>query len=223
MISLVSILMVAGLALACVCVSAWIRRPRATRDGAAVRLPLVHSINDDRCVGCDACIDVCPTDVLELVANKSRVVRFDDCIGCEQCALACPTAALVMHPRGSEPPPVRAAALDDYHQAAPGLYLVGEAAGRPLVKNSSNLGRAVVEHMVRGGLRGKSVLTSGEVDVAIVGSGPAGLSAALSCAAHGLSYVVLEKDALVASTIASYPKGKHVMAEPYDVRCVGLL
>jgi hypothetical protein len=35
--------------------------------------------------------------------------------------------------------------------------------------------------------------------------------------------VVLEKDAFVASTIARYPKGKHVMAEPYDVRCVGLL
>src|SRR5439155_17008111 len=31
------------------------------------------------------------------------------------------------------------------------------------------------------------------------------------------------KDAFVASTIARYPKGKHVMAEPYDVRCVGLL
>jgi pyruvate/2-oxoglutarate dehydrogenase complex dihydrolipoamide dehydrogenase (E3) component len=38
-----------------------------------------------------------------------------------------------------------------------------------------------------------------------------------------LSYVVIEKDAFVASTIARYPKGKKVMAEPYDVRCVGLL
>jgi thioredoxin reductase len=59
--------------------------------------------------------------------------------------------------------------------------------------------------------------------VLIVGSGPAGLSAAMSCLQRKLSYVVIEKDAFVASTIARYPKGKKVMAEPYDVRCVGLL
>jgi thioredoxin reductase/NAD-dependent dihydropyrimidine dehydrogenase PreA subunit len=220
MVSLVSIALVAAVAVTSVLLATWIRRPRARV--APVRLPLVHSINDDRCVGCDACIDVCPTDVLELIDNKSRVARFDDCIGCEQCAMVCPTAALVMHPEGSTPPPVRAAALDDYHQAAPGLYLVGEAAGRPLVKNSSNLGRAVIEHMIGEGLRARRG-GADEVDVVIVGSGPAGLSAALSCAARGLSYVVLEKDASIASTIANYPKGKHVMAEPYDVRCLGFL
>src|SRR3546814_3910853 len=44
------------------------------------------------------------------------------------------------------------------------------------------------------------------LDVAIVGSGPGGLSAALTCIHYGLSYVVLEKDQLVASTIARYPK-----------------
>jgi thioredoxin reductase/ferredoxin len=220
MVSLVSIALVAAVAVTSVLLAVWIRRPRARV--APVRLPLVHSINDDRCVGCDACIDVCPTEVLELVDNKSRVVRFEDCIGCEQCALVCPTTALVMHRQGTAPPPMRAAALDDYHQAAPGLYLVGEAAGRPLVKNASNLGRAVVEHMIQEGLRARR--SGGDiVDVAIVGSGPAGLSAALSCEARGLSYVLLEKDAHVASTIANYPKGKHVMAEPYDVRCVGLL
>jgi thioredoxin reductase (NADPH) len=186
---------------------------------------LIHSINDDRCTGCEACITVCPTDVLELVANKSRVERFGDCIQCEQCVTACPTTALVMHYEGTKPPPIRLPALDDYYQAAPGLYLIGEAAGKPLVKNSSNLGRAVVEHMVVTGMKtwGADAAKKGNVDVLIVGSGPGGLSAALSCVAKKLSYVVIEKDELVASTIARYPKGKHVMAEPYDVRCVGLL
>jgi len=220
-ISVLGIVIVLALAITSVAVGAWRSRPRA-RDGAGLHLPLVHSINDDRCVGCDACVDVCPTDVLELVANKSRVIRFDDCIGCEQCAMACPTAALVMHPKGEEPPPVRAPALDDFYQAAPGLYLIGEAAGKPLVKNASNLGRVVVEHMIHEGLRpGRAA--GDEVDVVIVGSGPGGLAAALTCKARGLSYVVLEKDALIASTIANYPKGKHVMAEPYDVRCLGPL
>ena len=39
---------------------------------------LVHDINDDRCTGCDACVAVCPTNVLDLVSNKSRVLRFQD-------------------------------------------------------------------------------------------------------------------------------------------------
>ena len=186
---------------------------------------LVHSINDDRCTGCEACITVCPTDVLELVANKSRVERFGDCIQCEQCVTACPTTALVMHYEGTKPPPIRLPELDDYYQASPGLYLIGEAAGKPLVKNGSNLGRAVVEHMLVTGMKswGADAAKKNNVDVLIVGSGPAGLSAALSCIAKKLTYAVIEKDELVASTIARYPKGKHVMAEPYDVRCVGLL
>lgn len=186
---------------------------------------LIHSINDDRCTGCEACVTVCPTDVLELVANKSRVERFGDCIQCEQCVTACPTTALVMHYEGTKPPPIRLPELDDYYQAAPGLYLIGEAAGKPLVKNGSNLGRAVIEHMLVTGMKswGADAAKKGNVDVLIVGSGPAGLSAALSCVSKKLTYAMIEKDEMVASTIARYPKGKHVMAEPYDVRCVGLL
>ena len=51
-------------------------------------------------------------------------------------------------------------------------------------------------------------------DVVIVGSGPAGLSAAGRSAALGLSYVLLESKAAHANTIQRYQKGKHVMAEP---------
>lgn len=193
---------------------------------------LIHSINDDRCTGCDACVLVCPTDVLELKSNKSRVVRFGDCIQCEQCANVCPTTALVMHYEGTPAPPVMVPDLDDYYQSkVPGLYLLGEAAGKPLVKNAINLGRAAVEHVLRSGMRPGALGPDNggqggqlrSVDVIIIGSGPAGLSAALSCKQRKLSYVVLEKDAFIASTIARYPKGKKVMAEPYDVRCVGLL
>jgi thioredoxin reductase/ferredoxin len=217
-----------GFALVCVLVSASFAAWRARRRARpSQKRLLIHSINDDRCTGCDACITVCPTDVLELVGNKSRVQRFNDCIQCEQCAIVCPTTALVMHYQGTAPPPFRGALLDEYYQAAPGLYLIGEAGGKPLVKNASNLGRAVVEHMLKfGGLRARPAASTQRVvdcDVLIVGSGPGGLSAALSCIAHGLSYAILEKDELIASTVARWPKGKDCMAEPYDVRCVGLL
>ena len=52
------------------------------------------------------------------------------------------------------------------------------------------------------------------VRVAIVGSGPAGLSAAAHAAALGLSHVLLEKTDHLSDTIYKYQKGKHVMATP---------
>lgn len=197
---------------------------------------LIHSINDDRCTGCDACVAVCPTNVLDLVDNKSRVLRFQDCIQCEQCMWACPTDALVMHLEGTKPPNLLVPELDSNFQTqVPGQYLIGEVAGKPLVKNAANIGRGVIEHMLANGLRAgalsqKLKLAEGSdashvshVDVVIVGSGPGGLSAALTCIQRGLSYVLLEKENIIASTVARYPKGKLVMAEPYDVRNVSLL
>ncbi len=203
------------------------RRHHAAKSPKQVVGPrvLVHDINDDRCTGCDACVAVCPTNVLDLVANKSRVLRFEDCIQCELCMHACPTEALVMFPEGATPPPLKVPEMDENFQTAvPGQYLIGEVAGKPLVKSAANLGRLVVEHMLRSGMR-PGALGRGEnvVDVAIVGSGPGGLSAALTCIQRGLSYVVLEKEQLLASTIARYPKGKLVMAEPYDTANVSFL
>ncbi len=56
--------------------------------------------------------------------------------------------------------------------------------------------------------------TEGIVDVAIVGSGPAGLSAAAHAAAKGMSHILLEKTDHLSDTIFKYQKGKHVMATP---------
>jgi CRP-like cAMP-binding protein/Fe-S-cluster-containing hydrogenase component 2/thioredoxin reductase len=50
--------------------------------------------------------------------------------------------------------------------------------------------------------------------IAIVGSGPAGLSAAAHAAKLGLSHVLLEKTGHLSDTIYKYQKGKHVMATP---------
>ncbi|MBL0140832.1 MAG: cyclic nucleotide-binding domain-containing protein [Betaproteobacteria bacterium] len=51
-------------------------------------------------------------------------------------------------------------------------------------------------------------------DVGIIGSGPAGLSAAAHAAELGVSHVLLESEAQASNTIFKYQKGKHVMAEP---------
>lgn len=50
--------------------------------------------------------------------------------------------------------------------------------------------------------------------VAIIGSGPAGLSAASRAAELQASHVLLEAENHASDTIHKYQKGKHVMAEP---------
>ena len=52
------------------------------------------------------------------------------------------------------------------------------------------------------------------VSIAIIGSGPAGLSAAARAAQLGIAHVLLEKTDHLSDTIFKYQKGKHVMATP---------
>ena len=62
-------------------------------------------INPDYCTGCNACIEVCPTDCIEEVDVKEAgldghgkfcEVRLADCIGCVQCVKMCPWEAIDM-------------------------------------------------------------------------------------------------------------------------------
>ena len=50
--------------------------------------------------------------------------------------------------------------------------------------------------------------------IAIIGSGPAGISAASRAAKLGISHVLIEKTDHLSDTIYKYQKGKHVMATP---------
>lgn len=187
---------------------------------------LIHSINREKCVGCSLCVQACPASVLELVDHKSTVVNFDACIQCRKCEAACAFDALRMHEADKPPPMISVPDLDTYYQSpVEGLYLIGQAAGTPQIKNASNLGRAAIQHMVKAGLRpGAGAAAGAQVDVVIVGSGPAGLSAALTARQLGLSYVVLEKQRAPAWTVRNYyHKGKEVMAEPHDVELLGPL
>ncbi|MCW1429071.1 cyclic nucleotide-binding domain-containing protein [Novosphingobium sp. JCM 18896] len=52
------------------------------------------------------------------------------------------------------------------------------------------------------------------VRIAVIGSGPAGLSAASRAAQLGLAHVLIEKTDHLSDTIYKYQKGKHVMATP---------
>lgn len=195
---------------------------------------LLHSHNLDLCIGCAKCEEVCPTSVLEmdLATHKVKIARFDDCISCRSCESVCPTKSLVMHYEHEEPTRLTMPELDEYYQCVnrPGMYLIGHAAGVPQIKNAVNCGRAVIEHMLRpGGLSPAEALPPGAtpdsavLDVAIVGSGPGGLSAAMSCAAKQLRFKIFERATDCNYTIATYPVGKTIHPDPPEVKCVGLL
>jgi len=51
-------------------------------------------------------------------------------------------------------------------------------------------------------------------DIAVLGAGPGGLSAAAHAAQLGVAHILLESSPKIANTIQKYQKGKHVMAEP---------
>jgi len=57
----------------------------------------IIKINDDDCIGCEACIERCQMKALKPVDN--RIVRDGQrCIGCGICMYSCPTEALSLEP-----------------------------------------------------------------------------------------------------------------------------
>src|SRR5262245_52696327 len=59
-------------------------------------------------------------------------------------------------------------------------------------------------------------LMSNQLDLLIIGAGPAGLSAADAAAQEGLSYLVIEKGT-IANTIRQYPVGRTMFSTPNEL------
>ena len=53
-------------------------------------------IDEDACVGCELCVDECPTDVFEFNEEKQipEIVREKECFGCLSCSEICPATAI---------------------------------------------------------------------------------------------------------------------------------
>lgn len=94
----------------------------------------------------------------------------------------------------------------------PGLFIVGDLAGAPVIKYAMAQGYEVIEHIAS--LPGAIGGPDAELfDVIVVGAGAAGLNAALQAKERGLRYLLLEKEQ-IANTIENFPEGKWVYAEP---------
>ncbi len=52
------------------------------------------TVAQDKCTGCNECVDVCPVEVYELQDGKSVVINEDECLGCESCVEVCEVNAV---------------------------------------------------------------------------------------------------------------------------------
>ncbi len=108
----------------------------------------------------------------------------------------------------------------DRESNIPGLYVIGDLAGAPVIKLAMAQGYEVIEQIAS---RPDAVGNDPAVyDVLVVGAGAAGLNAALAARDKGMRCVVLEKEK-IANTIENFPEGKWVYAEPDTKPPVGKL
>lgn len=170
----------------------------------------------ERCIGCHACVDACPHDVLAIVDGRAAVVAADQCMEDTSCQVVCPVnpkACIVINTAKkirSQPAPTRDAAT--YMTNVPGCYIIGDVSGVPLIKNAVKEGEEVIKHIAAEAAKSAPEPKT-EYDVAVVGIGPGGASAVLTAHEKNLRYIGIEQDQIL-STIAAYPKGKYIFFKP---------
>ena len=63
----------------------------------------VALIDEAACIGCAACLPVCPTDAIIGASKRMHTVIADECTGCELCLAPCPVDCITMEPIGETP------------------------------------------------------------------------------------------------------------------------
>jgi len=169
-------------------------------------------IDPNLCAGCGACVSACPEgadEVLGVIAGKATLVSPTSCIGHGACKDACPMQAIELvfgtATRGVDIPYVD----PDFETNVPGVFIAGELGGMGLVRNAIEQGRQAVSAIARKRPRARAP----ELDLLIVGGGPAGLAATLAAQELGLRYRTIEQES-VGGAVAHYPRGKIVMTQP---------
>ena len=189
-----------------------------SRESGLVQPASLHPvINHCSCIGCRSCISACPEQtVLGIIDGKSELVSPANCIGHGACRNACPVNAISLvfgtSERGVDIPLV----AHDFETNVPGLFIAGELGGMGLIRNAVEQGRqamASISEQCRKENRQ-------ELDVVIVGAGPAGLSASLAAQESGLRYATLEQDSF-GGTVSHFPRGKIVMTAPVVLPRIG--
>jgi NAD-dependent dihydropyrimidine dehydrogenase PreA subunit len=60
---------------------------------------MIELVSEERCIQCDICVDVCPTNVFDAVPGGPPVIaRKGDCQTCFMCEVYCPADAMYVSP-----------------------------------------------------------------------------------------------------------------------------
>ncbi len=112
---------------------------------------------------------------------------------------------------------------EDFSTNVPGLYVVGDVAGIPLLKFAADSGARAVRAIVGdASFWRRDESDSAVLDLAIVGGGVAGFSAALEARKHGVRFELFEVSEPF-STVVNFPKGKPIYTYPTEMTPVGEL
>ena len=175
-------------------------------------------INVQTCIGCHACVEACPHDVLAMVNGKAAAISIEQCMEDASCQVECPTvpkSCIVINATKRVPERKVPSRNAQYLTNVPGIYLIGDVSGVPLIKNAINEGGRVIDFVAQD-LRSARTDDSVEFDVAIIGMGPAGLSAALIAHQRGLRSLAIEQDEILATIQHAYQAGKYIYFNPVD-------
>ena len=181
-------------------------------------------VDPEICMGCGGCVKACPEgDVLGIVGGLAVVINGVRCVGIGQCAKACPVSAIEIglgDLKGRADVPV----TDERSESnVPGIFIAGELGGLALIRNAVEQGRDAVRRIADELATRPRSPDPAAIDLAIVGAGPAGLSAALSAVERGLSYAVFEQESSFGGTIFHYPRRKLTHTQPVELPLYGRL
>jgi thioredoxin reductase (NADPH) len=189
----------------------------ALEGGLAEPASLHPVINPVTCIGSGSCARACPEGALGIVNGKAELINGAACIGHGACFAACPVDAIQLvfgtESRGIDIPHVS----PNFETNVPGIFIAGELGGMGLIRKAAEQGRQAVESIRKRSGGSKKA----EYDVVIVGCGPAGLSAGLSCIEHKLRYKILEQEDSLGGAVYHYPRNKIAMTAPVQLALIG--
>lgn len=107
---------------------------------------------------------------------------------------------------------------EDGTTTVPGVYITGDLTGIPLLKFSADTGAKAIFSILKEPefSNGNRKSDPNILDVAIIGAGVSGISAAIEAKKAGLSYAVFEANQTF-STVVNFPKAKPIYTYPTDM------